>query len=186
MVKVGKKAENSEDQDRAWVVFAVLAAVVVALMVGAYFWIWSLVPAGKWGTFADVYGAVVGTLFSGLAFAGLILAVHLQRRELRETREELAKTATAQVESQKAHEAHVEVAQQSARLSAATALLNHYQAILPRLRTDAQPAMGGGAAVRERLEQVLGEVPELETEIQVLRGELRDAVRRAEGMASDV
>lgn len=54
------------------------------------------------GTFGDMFGAV-NTLFSGLAFAGLIYAIYLQsielslqREELRLTREELTKSADAQ------------------------------------------------------------------------------------------
>jgi len=40
------------------------------------------------GTFGDSFGAL-NTLFSGLAFAGIIISIVLQSKELRETREEL-------------------------------------------------------------------------------------------------
>lgn len=40
------------------------------------------------GQFGDLFGAV-NALFSGLAFAGLIFTIHLQRRELALQREEL-------------------------------------------------------------------------------------------------
>ena len=40
------------------------------------------------GTFGDSYGAL-NTLFSGLAFAGIIVSIFLQSQELKETREEL-------------------------------------------------------------------------------------------------
>ncbi len=40
------------------------------------------------GTFGDAYGAL-NTLFTGLAFAGLIISIRLQSKELSETRDEL-------------------------------------------------------------------------------------------------
>lgn len=56
------------------------------------------------GTFGDMFGAV-NTLFSGLAFCGVIYAIllqkkelELQREELSLTREELKKSAVAQQE----------------------------------------------------------------------------------------
>lgn len=62
---------------------------------------WYLYSAPDRGTFGDMFGAV-NALFSGLAFAGLIYAVllqrkelELQRRELELTRTELARTADA-------------------------------------------------------------------------------------------
>ena len=60
------------------------------------------------GQFGDVYGSI-NALFSGLAFAGVIVAILLQRQELilqRQelslTRQELTKSASAQEEAQKA------------------------------------------------------------------------------------
>jgi len=114
---VSRQAEDKQDRDSVWRVFGAMAAVVVMLMAGAYFWVRSLLPTNDWGAFADVYGAVVGTLFSGLAFAGLILTVHLQRRELRATRRELTRTADAQA-------AQAQTTKRVAQLSALTALLN--------------------------------------------------------------
>ena len=43
------------------------------------------------GTFGDMFGAV-NALFSGLAFAGLIIAIYMQRKELEYQREELELT----------------------------------------------------------------------------------------------
>ena len=63
------------------------------------------------GTFGDMFGAV-NALFSGAALAGIIYSIILQRKELKETREELRRAA-------KAHE-------ESVKLSAYTAMLNVY------------------------------------------------------------
>lgn len=49
----------------------------------------------------DMFGAI-GAVFAGLAFAGVVVTILIQQRELKETREELAKSAIAQDESQKA------------------------------------------------------------------------------------
>lgn len=116
--------KGAEERDSAWAVFGAMAAVVVMLMVLGWFLVWSLVPPGEWGTFGDVYGAVVGTLFAGLAFAGLILTVHLQRRELAETREELKRTADAQVEAHRALATQAEMMRMAAEANAVSALLN--------------------------------------------------------------
>ncbi len=116
--------KDAQDRDSAWVVFGAMAAVVVMLMVLGWFWVWSLIPSGEWSTFGDVYGAVLGTLFTGLAFAGLVLSVHLQRRELAETREELRRTADAQVEAHRALTAQAETMKLAAEATALAALLN--------------------------------------------------------------
>ncbi|MCW7460139.1 hypothetical protein ND856_18740 [Leptospira bandrabouensis] len=57
------------------------------------------------GQIGDMFGAI-NSLFSGLAFAGLIYTIYLQRvqlelqrKELVDTRDELRKTAEAQLES---------------------------------------------------------------------------------------
>lgn len=42
------------------------------------------------GTLGDAFG-ILNTLFSGLAFAGLLYTIYLQKKELRETREEFEK-----------------------------------------------------------------------------------------------
>jgi hypothetical protein len=65
----------------------------------------------KWETkafFGEMFGSL-DALFSGLAFAGLIYTIHLQRKdlqlqreELRLTRDELQRTATAQEKSEEA------------------------------------------------------------------------------------
>lgn len=50
------------------------------------------------GTFGDVFGSL-NTLFSGLAFAGIIISIRLQSSELQETRNEMARQSK-QFESQ--------------------------------------------------------------------------------------
>jgi hypothetical protein len=104
-------APKEKDRPR----FSTRTALCVAAGVVA---LWALTPfamrlfvendLGKLGQAGDLFGSV-NALFSGLAFAGVIVAILLQREELtlqREeltlTREELTKSAKAQDESQKA------------------------------------------------------------------------------------
>lgn len=51
----------------------------------------------KYGTYGDSYGSL-NTLFTGLAFAGLIISIFIQLLELRQTRRELAEQSKALVD----------------------------------------------------------------------------------------
>jgi len=97
------------------------------------------------GQFGDMFG-VVNTLFSGLAFTGVIYAIllqredlALQREELKLTRAELRRTAEAQEKSERALSIQALASAQSARLSAINYLLDHYQSELTKLRNVAYP-----------------------------------------------
>ena len=100
------------------------------------------------GTFGDMFGAV-NTLFSGLAFAGVIYAIilqqqelTLQREELKMTREELNRTATAQEHSEKALAEQAKTAILGARLSAANILLEDVESKLDKLPIPGRPIGG--------------------------------------------
>lgn len=54
------------------------------------------VDSGHWGTFGDFIGGILNPTFALLAFYWLTYSVRLQIKELRETKEELRKAATAQ------------------------------------------------------------------------------------------
>ena len=101
-----------------WIAIFVSAGAGVVIL-----WLisWALItrqfgenPMGP-GEFGDMFGAV-NALFSGLAFAGVILAILLQRQELKLQREELAR-------SSKAQEAQERALVIAARLDANVALL---------------------------------------------------------------
>jgi hypothetical protein len=84
---------------------------------------------GSHGEFGDKFGAI-NALFSGLAFAGVIYAIllqrqelELQREELRMTRQELERSTAAQQHSADALSAQLRVAALSSKLSALSALL---------------------------------------------------------------
>lgn len=133
----------------------VLGVVTVQLCVFGAVYI-ALPNWSERGQFGDVFGAA-NALFSGLAFAGLIYTVWLQREELALQRAELAMTrgelqraAQAQEASEAALRAQVAVADRSARLDAATALLGHYRSELKKKEAIIEP--GNLERRRERLE----------------------------------
>ena len=76
-------------------VMAVIAVAVVYFVVVTRF-----VPESDRGSFGDMFGALT-SVFSGLAFAGLIYTIDLQRRELRLQRIELAATRAEMKASRK-------------------------------------------------------------------------------------
>lgn len=84
------------------------------------------------GTFGDLFGAV-NALFSGLAFAGLIYTIvlqkqdlELQRNEIKLNRTELKKTAKAQQNSEKALIEQVEQMKVASKLNALKTLIDYY------------------------------------------------------------
>ena len=129
---------------------------------------------------AAAFGDVAGAVFSAFAFAGLIVTalmqreeLSLQRAELRDTRAELKRTADAQEASEKALRAQVMTSDLTARLNAATALLEHYRSITP----PPFPAIGDEEARMERqafIETRDRNIKDVLDEIITLRDELRD------------
>lgn len=69
----------------------------------------------KYGTFGDTYGAL-NTLFSGLAFAVLIITMLMQRQELKEQRKELAQQRDEVKKSNKIADKQREIAEQQGDL----------------------------------------------------------------------
>jgi hypothetical protein len=108
----------------------VLAIVVIVLWaIGGFLFPWFF-DGGKPGEFGDKFGAI-NALFSGLAFAGVIYAIllqrlelELQREELKLTRDELHRSADAQAQAAKALSEQLRVSLLSSRLSALSSLLN--------------------------------------------------------------
>ncbi len=108
---------------------AVVIVIWVLSGVGIYFigsdW-------GERGTIGDMFGAV-NALFSGLAFVGLIYTIILQREEIRMNRaeielnrKELKKSASAQINSQKALTAQVEQTHLTTKINAISTVINYY------------------------------------------------------------
>jgi hypothetical protein len=92
---------------------------MIALLFFIVLMLWCVTPwavsrffpdPGRQGQFGDLFGSI-NALFSGLAFAGVVVAIFLQRHELKlqhselaESRRELQRSATAQENLQKAQQ----------------------------------------------------------------------------------
>jgi hypothetical protein len=79
---------------KMWIV--IISVILIAFYISVYLCINN---AGDRGTFGDTFGAV-NALFSGLAFAGMYVALTLQRKEFKLQREEFEKNTDA-LKSQK-------------------------------------------------------------------------------------
>jgi heme/copper-type cytochrome/quinol oxidase subunit 1 len=84
------------------------------------------------GQFGDMFGGL-NTVFSSLAFIGVIIAIilqreelSLQRNELELTREELKKTAEAQVKSEQALRKQVVSLEKTAKLNGLSSILQYH------------------------------------------------------------
>ena len=86
------KQNNNDNKSRLWI-WIVLAIIGVIAAWGLSWWLINknIDCSTERGTFGDMFGAV-NALFSGLAFAGLIVTLLYQKEELKLQREELKDT----------------------------------------------------------------------------------------------
>ena len=88
------RVEASPDRV-TWPLFWKAALLVIVIWAAsALLLYWSVEDFSKSGTFGDSFG-VLNTLFSGLAFAGIIVSIKMQNDEVREQRKELQKQKKA-------------------------------------------------------------------------------------------
>ena len=114
---------NESNQDRNPPAFWILALIVLVVVI-AYLAIstWLLPNIEVRGQFGDSFGAV-NALFSGLAFAGLISALFLQRSELQLQRDELRLTRNELAAQSAAQKEQANTALKAAAINALAALL---------------------------------------------------------------
>ncbi len=118
--------------------------IIVTILVGSF--ILTFYNIEKWedrASFGDSFGAV-NTLFSGLAFGGIIYTIllqrkelALQRKELSETRKELKRSADAQENSEKALIEQIKAMKK-------TAILNGYNSIVESQNSTSQLLVASG------------------------------------------
>lgn len=116
------------------------------------------------GSIGDMFGAV-NALFSGLAFAGIIITILLQKRELalqREelvlTREELKRTANAQETSGVALKRQAENLKISAKLSALNTLIDYYREVAKKESKFNAPYV---STIKDRITQYVSQIEEI-------------------------
>ena len=118
-----------------WLIFFLITVLTTWLLNG-----YLLYGDEQRGTFGDMFGAV-NALFSGLAFAGIIYTIllqrtelELQREELRATRQEMARSALAQEKSEGALQSQVLATQHGQKLAAINNMLEYAHSCHHRLQ----------------------------------------------------
>jgi len=154
--------------------FLISAAVVIIQLIGGYIIYVNLDNWNNRADFGEMFGAV-NTFFSGLAFAGVIYAIFLQRRELElqrheleMTRAELSRSAEAQEKSERALHDQARVLILSARLTALNSFFEAQKDKLQLMRAEGinsahpfyQVERERFNASFERLEEVIREIEE--------------------------
>ena len=133
------KEDGLEKNDSSLIRITVIVLVlIIGLWLGTLCLLKDLDPI-KRGTFGDMFGSI-NALFSGFAFAGIIITIWfqrkelmLQRQELKDTREELKRAATAQENSEHSLRRQAENLKISAKLTALNTLVTYYSDLEKRL-----------------------------------------------------
>lgn len=143
--------------DGANVIFTVSAVLIVAFILATMYWtyrqliVWYPEP-GSAAEFGDMFGWV-NALFSGLALAGVILAVLFQTHELRLQRRELDETQEMlhlqREEMQRSAEAQEAIVTLSALSEASTSTRDQILDLVDEMRRQLDDAAVPGAAVAD-------------------------------------
>lgn len=125
-----KQASGTPSGPRGlWLIVAICGVVLVQVVYGALVFGLLGPQMAVRGQFGDIFGGV-NALFTGLAFAGVIYTILLQRRELELQREELRLNRVELSRSAQAQADQVEMLKQSAGLSAMSSLVDVYGTLL--------------------------------------------------------
>lgn len=156
-----------------WRVFGCLLAFILLLWVSYPVVLsrWLPLPAEA-GPFGDMYGAL-NTLFSGVALAGIVLAIllqqrelQLQRRELELTRLELSRSADAQSATQEELQHQTTIHLKAAAISSLAAMMSSHSSTLRDLSTTNDQ---NREVAREQLNECSRQVKRLLEELGVVQ-----------------
>jgi signal transduction histidine kinase len=135
-----EKIELIDFKDSKLLKIGIITSIIIIFLWLIPLFIFNYLPSADRGNYGDIYG-IVNSLFSGLALAGIILTIllqrnelALQRQELKDTREELKRTANAQENSEKALNRQAENLKISAKLSALNTLVGFYSELEHNIR----------------------------------------------------
>lgn len=151
--------QSDEAQWSVGKLLSVMIAVVVAIYLGGLALAWHLfLGLEERGQFGDLFGSV-NALFSGLAFAGLICTLILQKRELALQRTEIAATRDVLRDQSVAQGRQVEAQLRAAEIAGLAALLQ----VDSKIQADSKTRIGSMLAAssaehfRKRLESLLNQ-----------------------------
>lgn len=152
--------------------FVVIAVILIFLWLASGLLIWKCVPSQERGMFGDMFGAV-NALFSGLALAGIIYTIllqreelSLQREELRLTREEMKRTANAQESADRSFKKQVELMHLSNVMASKASLMNAYAEIILPVYTD--------IVTNDERKKFVSKLKTRIYEMETMQGELRE------------
>ena len=112
-----------------WIVVGIFSFIFIAWLITPFIYEVFFNSLEKKGQFGDSYGSL-NSLFSGFAFAGVIVAILLQRLELKLQREELILTRKELARTAKAQEESGTYLGEQAQVMKVTAHLNGLAAII--------------------------------------------------------
>lgn len=122
-------AENEETEETKETLVLPIGLVIVVILIwaGTWFGVFHYLPAPddwqKRGQFGDLFGAA-NALFSGLAFAGIIYTIYLQRKEIALQRKELKTSRDILIKSAEAQEISASALNEQTKLAVISAKLN--------------------------------------------------------------
>lgn len=125
--------------EKAWklILFGVVLAAVAygSFIFGMSYRTVDIIDLEKAAQFGDSFGALT-SLFSGLAFAGLIITILMQREELKIQRTEFQMTRNEMAESSDALQKQVNEMKKSSRVNAVSALAQVHLGIVRQSGTN--------------------------------------------------
>lgn len=125
-----------------FILFGVLVLIVLYLQWWCWEWIEQNIPEKDRGPFGDMFGSV-NTLFSGLAFAGVLFAIFLQSWELSATRSELKLTRVTHQKTKKILDKQLEILEKTAAIEEA----RYRDQFLPVFVSDTESGSSGSGGL---------------------------------------
>ena len=106
--------------------FIIMQIVILFIWSLGWFLIEIKIPANEAGVFGDQFGGIT-SLFTAVAFRGIVYSIIIQTRELLLTRQEFTKSTQAQTISSNALTSQLNIQKRVATISAITTLLKQYE-----------------------------------------------------------
>lgn len=153
----------------------ILLLAIIGIWFSSGYWINSNYSVDERGTIGDMFGAI-NALFTGLAFAGIIVTIilqrnelalqreelKLQRQELIDTRNELRRSADAQEESQRAMSKQFNAMSLSARINGHGAILEYYGSIAVHKMSRGMPDSSEKKMADNNIRKLMEQIKKLE------------------------
>ncbi|MBN73812.1 MAG: hypothetical protein CME32_31535 [Gimesia sp.] len=128
-----------------FLLFMIFVVGVLSVQWLCWNWIENNIPEDKQGSFGDMFGSV-NTLFSGLAFAGVLFTIFLQSRELSATRSELKLTRLSHQKTTQIMDKQLEILEKTSAIEAA----RYLDQFLPEFASDREQMKHSSGPLKEK------------------------------------